>query len=287
MKHIKKISFFLVLALIFQLISFPIIASDTVDFNIIASPELTTIGKQVTLTVSLKGYTSEADAIRGLQVDIDDVDTDVLKVIEYSSLIEDSSAISNTASYNEANRRLRLVYVQISNTLPAPCEKIFKVVLQINPNLTEDGSITLPVTLKMQTVTDRITLNSECVINYTKESTPVTSVDLTWGALNYTYSGETWNPETHSFEGGKWSDNGSGFVTVQNTGETDITADFSYQTARTDISGEFSNGDSVIVDPITISPNQTCKAYLLLSGKPNEELIESKIGKVVVSLGGD
>ena len=81
--------------------------------------------------------------------------------------------------------------------------------------------------------------------------------------------------------------NGSGFVTVQNTGETDITADFSYQTARTDISGEFSNGDSVIVDPITISPNQTCKAYLLLSGKPNEELIESKIGKVVVSLGGD
>ena len=87
MKHIKKISFFLVLALIFQLILFPIIASDTVDFNIIASPELTTIGKQVTLTVSLKGYTSEADAIRGLQVDIDDVDTDVLKVIEYSSLI--------------------------------------------------------------------------------------------------------------------------------------------------------------------------------------------------------
>lgn len=290
MKHMKIIAAMLVLALILSSFAVTANAADAVGFNVTVSPSDVKPGEQVEVIVSLTGYTTEAaeaDALRGLQVDITGVDTSVLSVVEYTSLIEDTTAISNTASYNEANKRVRLAYVQMSGTLPAPCEYVFKVVFQVNSDLTESGSITLPVTVKMQTVSQQITLTGECTINYSVETSSVTSVDITWGAMEYEYTDGAWNTQTHSYDGAGWADNGSGFVTVKNTGTSSTTAAFFYSTDRSDITGSFTDGTTAITGAVDVASGMETTVYLVLSGKPAETLSSTKIGTVTVTIGGE
>lgn len=168
MKHTKNIAILLALVLLLQNLTVTAKASDAVGFKTTVLPSDVKPGEQVEAIVSLTGYTAEAaesDAIRGLQVDITGVDTSVLRVIEYTSLINDSTAISNTVSYNESAQRVRLAYVQMAGTLPAPCENVLKVVFQVNSDLTKGEGITLPVTVKIQTISQQITLNGECTIS--------------------------------------------------------------------------------------------------------------------------
>ena len=287
MKNKKIIAVVLVFVMLSSVFAVPAYAADEVGFEVEISPTDVSVGEQVTVVVSLTNYTSEADAIRGLQVDITAVDTGVLSVVEYTSLISDPTAISNTASYNTANKRVRLAYVQMTGTLPAPCEDVFKVVFQVNSELAESGSITLPVTVKMQTVSKQITLTSDCVINYSTGSTSVTSVDIIWGALEYTYTDGIWNTKTHSYEGAGWTDNESGYVTVKNNGTTDTTAEFIYSTERTDITGSFTDGTNAVTEAVNIETGNEKTLYLKLNGKPAETLSNTTIGTVTVRIGGE
>lgn len=290
MKRIKSIAAMLVLALVLPTFAVAAKAADAIGFQVAVSPSEVKTGEQVEVVVSLTDYTAEAataDAIRGLQVDITGIDTSVLRVVQYTSLIEDTTAISNTGSYNETNKRVRLTYVQMNGTLPAPCENVFKVVFQVNSELNESGSITLPVTVKLQTVSRQITLTGECTINYSVETLPVTSVDITWGAMDYEYTDGTWNAQTHSYAGAGWDDKGSGYVTVANTGSSATTASFSYTTARSDITGNFTDGTADITGAVDVSPGTQETVYLVLSGKPAEPLSSTKIGTVTVTIGGE
>ena len=119
----KSIVAILVLALILPTFAAAAKAADAVGFQVAEFPSEVKTGEQVEVVISLTGYTAEAataDAIRGLQVDITGIDTSVLRVVQYTSLIEDTTAIFNTGSYNETNKRVRLTYVQMNGTLPAP-----------------------------------------------------------------------------------------------------------------------------------------------------------------------
>lgn len=290
MKRAKILTFILALALIFPTLTLTASADSPFGFTAVVSPASVKAGETVEVIVSLTGYTEEAaaaDAIRGLQVDITGVDTSVLSVEEYTSLIEDSTAISNTGSYNEANKRVRLAYVQMTGTLPAPCERVFKVVFRINADRTESGSITLPVTVKMQTVSQQITRTGECTISYTVGTSAVTSVDITWGAMEFEYSAGMWNTQTHSYTDAGWTDHGGGYVTVKNNGTSAATAGFTYSTDRSDISGSFSDGSAAAVGAVSVLPGQETTVYLVLSGKPSETLSGVKIGTVTVTIGGE
>lgn len=102
MKYRKVMASFLAFILMLPVFTVSVSADDTLGFTVSASPSSVNVGDEVEVIVSLTGYTAEAaevDAIRGFQVDITGVDADVLNVVEYSSLIEDSTALSNTASY--------------------------------------------------------------------------------------------------------------------------------------------------------------------------------------------
>mgnify|MGYP000751493530 CR=1 FL=1 len=112
----------------------------------------------------------------------------------------------------------------------------------------------LPVTVKLQTVSRQITLTGECTINYSAETLPVTSVDITWGALDYEYTDGIWNNQTHSYDGAGWDDKGSGYVTVANTGSSATTASFSYNTVRSDITGNFTDGTADNTGAVDVSP---------------------------------
>lgn len=264
-------------------------AQETIDFNVKVSPSKVIPGNQAEAVISLVGYTNEMaehDAIRGVQVDITGIDTSIVTVEKYESLIDDTTAISNMASYNKEKERVRLVYVQLNDTLPAPCEDILKVVFQVNKQLNQDDSIILPVTVKIQTMAKRITLTGECRINYSTKN-EVVSVDIEWGNMEFEYSDGLWNTKTHEYENAGWTDNGSGYITVKNTGTAIATATFSYCTEQANILGEFFNGKSVIETPIKISEEDEITVHLILSGKPKTEFNNEKIGSVTVTIGGE
>lgn len=290
MKYRQVMASFLAVVLMLPIFIVSASADDTLGFAVSASPSSVNVGDEVEVIVSLTGYTAEAaevDAIRGFQVDITGVDADVLNVLEYSSLIEDSTALSNTASYQPNKSLVRLLYMQMSETLEAPCDNVMKVVFQINPDITASGSITLPVTVKIQTENQQITLSSELVINYTAATTDVTSVDIVWGAMDFEYSYGQWNTASHCYEGAGWTDSGSGYVTVKNTGSSAATATLSYQTDRKDISGIFTDGTKNITDTLRIDAGEEITAYLKLTGKPEEILDATVIGTVTVRIGGE
>lgn len=165
MKHLKITTALLALMLLLSTFTATAYAANAIGFEVKVSPAEVKAGEQIELIVALTGYTAEAamtDAVRGLQVDITGIDTSVLSVVEYSSLIEDTSAISNKASYNELLPRVRLAYVQITDSLPAPCSDVLKVVFQANSDLADSSSVTPLVTVKIQMQSGKqITLTSD------------------------------------------------------------------------------------------------------------------------------
>lgn len=164
MKHTKILVYILVLALLLPCLPVAGHAAQDIGVGLSVTPETAAFGSQATVTVSLTGY--DTAEIAGLQVDITGFDANVLQVAEYASLIQDPAAESNTVSYSEAHNRVRLLYFRTSGTL-APCTDVLKLVVRIDPALTQAGSITLPVTVKIVTEDSRqITLTSSCTIAY-------------------------------------------------------------------------------------------------------------------------
>ena len=125
------------------------------------------------------------------------------------------------------------MYVWSTNDVP----------LGSSADVTNDGSITLPVTVKIQTESRQITLTDACTIAYTAA---VFSVDLSWGNMEFTYNpgsqGE-WDPETHSYKEGTaiasgWTcDENADRITVTNHSNVAVTA-----TAMFAPSAEFADG---------------------------------------------
>ena len=92
----------------------------------------------------------------------------------------------------------------------------------------------------------------------------VTSVEITWGNLSYTYDEGTWNASTHTYEGGGWTaaDNGNS-VTVQNTGTLDVTASYTYNPVVTGITGSFTDGEgNPVTAPATLKPTDISAVIL-------------------------
>ena len=282
MRKIRLVVWLLLPALLLM----PLVAVAADDLSMEARLSSSTLkpGEETVLTVSLSGYTEEAagnDGICGLQVDITGVDPEVLEVSSQASCIEDESAMANSVSYNPDIQRIRLVYVRMEGTLAAPCEDCLQVKLKLREDVTATGSITLPVTVKIQTQNRQITLEDVCEIRYDPQGR-VISVDISWGELDYEYDPGTWNPETHRYDGAGWQDQGTGYITVKNTGELDAAAYFTYGAVQPEITGSFSGGERV-----ALGAGQQETVYLHLEGKPVEDLDHQVIGRVTVRIGGE
>ena len=168
---IKFLSFLITVTMLLSGMTFGVHAATEIGYEVSLSNSVTGIGKEVVLTVALTNYSAQSDQIRGLQIDIGNIDTDILSVVSYNSLIVDSSAVSNTASYSQNNSRVRLVYANFSGTLPVSNGedgkmKVFEVKFKINSNLETDGQIELPVTVKIQTTSKQITLDHTVIVSY-------------------------------------------------------------------------------------------------------------------------
>lgn len=108
------------------------------------------------------------------------------------------------------------------------------------------------------------------------------SIDITWDSLEFTYTDRQWDPETHSYKGGGWSDSGGNF-TLTNTGNVYVMADFSYKQAEgmDEIKGSFSSSELIV--PISESRN----SKLTLSGKPTAHFESMTVGTVTVNVTTD
>lgn len=116
------------------------------------------------------------------------------------------------------------------------------------------------------------------------------SVDITWSALDFTYSDGTWNPENHAYENGGWKTNtpDSNQITVENKGEAKVTVTFSYTKTNSAVSGSFADeAGNAITSPMTLPAKNKKNAMLTLTGKPDQNLENAEIGTVTITLGGD
>ena len=120
------------------------------------------------------------------------------------------------------------------------------------------------------------------------EETQVITVTITWNEMMFTYTAGSWDPETHNYASGEWTvDTEDGnMITVVNDGEADITVTFVYTQSDVCVDGRFTDdGGSAINSPVALSANDRKSIRLLLSGKPEQELIAANVGTVTIYLG--
>lgn len=115
------------------------------------------------------------------------------------------------------------------------------------------------------------------------------SVDITWGELSFTYSDGTWNPDTHEYDGEGWTvdEEGGNTVKVENNGNTAVSVSFAYNATVDGITGSFTDGETPVSEPVSLPENGSSTVYLILAGKPENELMEATIGSVTVTIGGE
>ena len=258
-------------------------------YEVSLSNPLTETGKEVVLTIALTNYSARSDQIRGLQIDIENVDAGVLTVISYRSFIEDSTAVSNTPSYLESESRVRLLYANFSGTLPVSDGgnskmQVFEVTFRVNGELEVDGQIELPVTVKLQTTEEQITLNSACEISYAVQTETICNVNISWSPMQFTYIDGEWNVDSHDYAEGEWltDDNGS-LITVENMGDGAVSATFTYLPTEDyeNIIGSFHvENDSVSTIDIATSEQKTVS--FRLAGRPTEAISNATIGTITV-----
>lgn len=113
---------------------------------------------------------------------------------------------------------------------------------------------------------------------YAGKSTVATvSVDITWTSMEFTYIDNRWNPDTHSYDEGKWT-MGDGTITVENNGTVDIVASFSYDAEIEDIIGSFTK------ESFTVAAGENGSTTFSVSGKPTESISQAPLGTIKVSI---
>ena len=120
------------------------------------------------------------------------------------------------------------------------------------------------------------------------EVVEIVSIDITWGAMEFTYQDGDWDPETHEFKYGKWIPNKTdgNMITVENTGTIPVSVSFTYKQTIAAVSAEFYDGTTSVAAPVALPTGDKKQVRLKLSGKPSGTLNKSKLGTVTVKIGG-
>lgn len=220
----------LVLVLCILLISLPMDATAAGNFGYKISSTTTTpsVGSEFEVTISLTNYSEIEDEIRGLQIDITNIDSTVFEVISHTTMIEDPSAGSNVTSNSIEAGYVRLLYFKFSGVMDKSATDLMKFKLKVKSDLIGSGFITLPITFKIETLAkEKITLTDSLIINYQQE---VVRVDVSWGSMEFIYDDGIWDDKKHIWVNGTWTplDENGNLVTVKNAGSKAVNVVFTY-----------------------------------------------------------
>lgn len=289
MKHIFAV--LLAFTLVISGLPVSVNAAETYGYDVLISPNPVTIGSEVTLTIRLTDYTEEKSPLLGFQIDITDVN-DVLTNAVCTSLITDKEdLLSDVAQYQPARDIVRHFYLKMNGTMAYSVSDLLEVKFTIPETYTEAGTLSLPLRILIANeAEDQLTYQDTIKIHYGSSNPPdpdVVNVDISWGSMNYTYTEGIWKPDSHRYDGSGWTDNGSGYVIITNNGTVDTTATCSFTSARDEITGSFTDGTAALVEAMDVIAGQSRTVYLVLSGKPTEQLNKDTIGTLTVTIGGN
>lgn len=125
---------------------------------------------------------------------------------------------------------------------------------------------------------------------YNKDSDKIASVTIVWTAMSFSYNKGTWDTDTMTWEGGGWeADVGCGTVTVTNTGNLDVIAQFgvNFTDNTLGISVSFTENGTVLTDnKLTIAKGAEKTVSVKLTGDEPSEYIETAktIGQITITL---
>lgn len=262
----RILSLLLALCLMALVLPTSVFAAETFTYKVSATTTTPSIGSEFEVVISLTNYDSVDAEIRGLQIDVTNIDTSVFEIVSHSTMINDTSAASNKTSYSSSKNYIRLVYLQLAGSMDKSVTDVMKFRLKVKSDLTEDGSITLPISLKIGTMSENITLTDSLTINYQEASSSTVSVDVSWGSMEFTYDDGTWDDEKHKWVNNGWkpSTTDSNLITVKNTGSTDVKMELSYNSLSpyNDLNGAFIDSTNTVIDSlISLDADGTERKY--------------------------
>lgn len=115
----------------------------------------------------------------------------------------------------------------------------------------------------------------------------VISVEITWGAMEYTYVDGQWNKDTHQYDGRGWTpDTSEGDqIRVKNTGKEAVAARFAYKPGDGygSIGGSFAK-DNGSIEEDSLQPTEETNVQLQLHNKPNKNMDKETVGTVTITI---
>lgn len=115
----------------------------------------------------------------------------------------------------------------------------------------------------------------------------VISVEITWGAMEYTYDDGKWDKDTHQYDGRGWTPDteGGDQILVKNTGKEAVTASFAYKPGEgyESIGGYFVKDQNPITEG-TLQLQEEMMVQLQLHNKPEENMNKETVGTVTITI---
>ncbi len=115
----------------------------------------------------------------------------------------------------------------------------------------------------------------------------VISVEITWGAMEYTYDDGQWNKDTHQYDGRGWTPDteGGDQIRVKNTGKEAVTARFAYKPGEdyTSIDGRFVKDQNPITAG-TLQSQEEMMVQLQLHNNPKKTMNKETVGTVTITI---
>lgn len=247
----KWLSILLSVSLAMLIFPVNVMATETYTYSITPSNSQQPIGGEFDVIIALTNYATTTENIRGLQIDVSGIEPSILEVVSHSTSITDPAAASNKTSYSTSGKYIRLMYANMSGTLDKSTTEVLKIRFRIKDTLTSNGTITLPVSIKIVSTDGNTTQQSSIVIDYTLAAI---SIDVSWGNMQFTYDDGIWDSEQHKWVNSGWkpSTTDSNLITVRNTGGTDVKMRLSYNplSSYSGLSGTFIDSSNTVIDSL-------------------------------------
>ena len=121
------------------------------------------------------------------------------------------------------------------------------------------------------------------------EPETVVSVEIVWGALEFTYRDGDWNPETHAYENGGWvaSQTAGDRITVENQGNVSVRVRLSYQSSYAAVSAEFIENGAAVAAPVSLGEGERKQMSVKLNGKPARSMTGALLGTITIRIEED
>lgn len=289
----KILSILLAVCLFTTLCTFSVAAAETFTYSIKATATQLTAGSEVDVVISLTNYSELNEELRGLQIDITDIDTSMFEVVSHGTLLTDATAMSNSTSHN--NNSIRYIYLKLAGTMDKSVTDVMTFKLKLKKDIPDGTSVSMPVKLKFGTLSGNVTLTDSLVITGAPPSQEETvSVDVSWGSLEFVYNDGTWDTQSHKWVDYGWEpvDENSNRISVTNNGSSDvkIALGFSANDEHPNVYGEFvdADGSKLTTEALIAANKEEYSFWFVLYGKTDSRWTDEyeALGKITLSIVG-